>query len=355
MSGAKNKNPLLGGQREKSGSQTFDKYNYQYHWALFRVLSEHDNVKEYAVFVELHEDVVLTNSLDSTKARFEFNQIKTNNKALTSTDITRKKGDSSILGKIVSNKISKPYSDKIDKLNLVTAKGFSIKLKDPKLELQVISIDDLDDKELEKFKKCLKDELNIDEFPKELRFAKSELSDVQFQSIVIGEISNLITRLYPSSQYNSTSIYQLLFDELKRIGVDTNDYTEWDELLKKKSLTSKQVKEVIESLTSGKNENIINQEFQQICQDLSLNSMQSISLKKDFDRYRQNKFKNKSALQIDIANKISELIAAHETNCNDEISQLIEMVKNDLTDKMKKEFNSENHLKGAIICEYLIR
>ena len=46
----KNKNPLFAPQKDKAGGWTFDKYDYQYHWALYEVLSRHKERKEYAVF-----------------------------------------------------------------------------------------------------------------------------------------------------------------------------------------------------------------------------------------------------------------------------------------------------------------
>jgi len=45
-------NPLAqASQREKSGSDTYRKYNYQYHWALCRIIEEHDQGSEYALFM----------------------------------------------------------------------------------------------------------------------------------------------------------------------------------------------------------------------------------------------------------------------------------------------------------------
>ena len=66
-------NPLAAAQRETAGAQTFEKYEYQYHWALCRILGAHENYNDYAVFIELHEDVVLATSTDESVARFEFN------------------------------------------------------------------------------------------------------------------------------------------------------------------------------------------------------------------------------------------------------------------------------------------
>jgi len=106
-------NPLLSPQREKAGSDTKAKYAYQYHWALYRAIQEHRKANEYAVFVELHEDVVLCDSLDASKAKFEFNQVKTNSAKFTKTALIRPKNGSSPLGKLISSVSNKAYADKI--------------------------------------------------------------------------------------------------------------------------------------------------------------------------------------------------------------------------------------------------
>ena len=73
------KNPLFETQREKSGSTTLNKYLFQYHWALYKIITEHSSIPEYAVFLELHEDVIICDSLDVNKAKFDLNQVKTTN------------------------------------------------------------------------------------------------------------------------------------------------------------------------------------------------------------------------------------------------------------------------------------
>lgn len=75
-SGSPDNNPLATAQRERAGAQTFEKYEYQYHWALCRIIGAHENMDDYVVYIELHEDVVLATSTQESIARFEFNQIK---------------------------------------------------------------------------------------------------------------------------------------------------------------------------------------------------------------------------------------------------------------------------------------
>src|SRR5690554_2684655 len=84
-------NPLgLEPKREKSGSDTFRKYNFQYHWAFCRMLDELENGNEFALFIEEHEDVTVADSLDAEKTTFEFNQVKETSKKHTIQSLTKK-------------------------------------------------------------------------------------------------------------------------------------------------------------------------------------------------------------------------------------------------------------------------
>ena len=251
-------NPLFEVQREKAGAQTYDKYRYQYHWALYRVLTEHDLSKEYAVFVEFHEDVVISDSLDSTEAKFEFNQVKTTSKNFTSNELVKMKKNvkgTSILSKLVSGATGKAYASKLTNLNLVSVYPFKLDFKVDGVSLDKITIEDLSDAQIEKVQNAIKDELGDEvELPKNLQFVVSTLSEKNYQNDVIASITNLIEKLHPESYCKPNDIYRLLIDEINRKGVITNDFTKWDDLLNKKALTSRTVNKVISQFTNIKNE-----------------------------------------------------------------------------------------------------
>ena len=70
-------NPLNTPQRETSGADTWRKYRYQYNWALYEMIRNHDKGKGYVIFMEYHEDVVFADGLDLVDLSFSFNQVKT--------------------------------------------------------------------------------------------------------------------------------------------------------------------------------------------------------------------------------------------------------------------------------------
>ncbi len=354
MNSKTDKNPLFDGQREKAGATTFDKYSFQYHWALYRVISNHADQKEYAVIIELHEDVIVSNSLDVNEARFEFNQVKTN-KFSTYELVKKKKFGSSVLGKLINGVSNKPYDSYIETINLVTSNTSNLELAKENVELKIIRKEDLSSKQISELEYELKKEIGIDELPTNLRFIISDIPDSNYQTILIGTIAKLINSLFPGSYSNAESIYTLLIDELYRKGTDTYDFAKWDELLKNKALTSIQVSKVINDFTNIKDEAKIESEFNNVCIDMGLKSIQTKKLKRSFDRYKRQRISNSSTLQKDTTVFFVDQI---ENSINDddilELTILIDKIYSLAPTKIKKQFHSKDEFSTALICEYIM-
>jgi hypothetical protein len=351
-------NPLFDSQREKAGSQTKDKYNYQYHWALYKVLTEHQTRKEYAVFVELHEDVVICDSLNSENVNFELNQVKTTNKNISHNELTKLKKrvkGTSVLAKLVENTNKKSYSSKIKNLNLVSVYPFTLELKSKGITLDKITLDDLSDSQLKKLEVAIENELGKEvSLPKHLQFIVSNLSEKNYQNDVIAAISTLIEKMHPDSYCKPNDIYRLLINEIDCKGVVTYDFVKWDDLLNRKALTSITINNIINQYTNIKNEEIINSEFNDIANELGLKSIPRKKLKNGFNRYRLLRLGNKSVLQLETTEEIVKLIKYEIENDENNMKNLIENVINKLDIKYKSTFSNSENLKGAIICEYIL-
>lgn len=355
MSKKTDNNPLFEGQREKSGSSTFDKYSFQYHWALYRVISSHSDQHEYAVIIELHEDVVVSNSLDAHKAKFEFNQVKTNKSSFNTYQLVKnKKGGNSVLGKLINGVSGKSYVKKIETLNLVASNKFTLELAKENIELKVIRKEDLSSKQINELESELKKEIGISELPENLRFIISDISDIDYQTILIGTIAKLINSLFPGSYTNAESIYRLLIDELYRKGKVKYDFSKWDELLKNKALTSIQVSKVINEFTNIKDEAKIEIEFNKICSEMGFKSLQAKKLKRSFDRYKRQRISNTSTLQKDITQFFTKNIDKGISDGLTEMTELIERTFNSAPNKMKKQFTTKDEFSTALICEYIM-
>lgn len=348
-------NPLLSPQREKSGSSTYSKYGYQYHWALFRVIEQHELKKEYAVFVELHEDVVIANSLDVKNATFEFNQVKTNKNRFTDKNLIKKtKTKPSVLGKLLSSCLNKDYSESIEKINLVSTSGFNLSLKNPDLDFEVIKISDIKQTSFKDIEQKLIDEIGCEGLPENLQFIIPSLPVLEYQDNLIGKISRLIKTLYPKTDFDSVDIYRTLIDELDRKGKNMFDYKDWNDALRKKALTSVTVTTVINDFTCHKGGDIITSEFDEIANELGLKIIQRKNLKNAFSRYRSKRIGSRTANQLQISSNINSLINENINDCNDNIETLIDLISKQLPRKIFNQFTAEIDLKGAIIFEYII-
>lgn len=352
---ADKKNPLFEAQREKSGSTTLNKYLFQYHWALYKIITEHCDVPEYAVFLELHEDVIICDSLNVKAAKFDFNQVKTTNVTFNTNQLVKsKKNGSSVLGKLVKSGSEKPFSKSINKINLIAIKDYGLELKTKGAVLKTITKDDLSDKQLKELEEELKTEIGVSGLPDNLQFIVTNLPESNYQLITIGAIAELINTLFPYSYTDAKNIYTTLIDELIRKGKETYDFTLWEEVLKNKALTSVQVTNVISQFTNIKNETNIDIEFNDICKELGLNSILSKQLRQQFNRYRTQKLSNRSTLQLDTTKIVIELINQNFTKGIIDIKDLISNVSASLPKNIKKQFSNEHETTSAIICEFIM-
>lgn len=243
-------NPLAEAQRESAGAITFGKYNFQYHWALCKIIEKHKNKEEYALFIEYHEDVVIANSLDGANAQFEFYQVK--NQAATHTEHTlsnRPKGKkdtlkNSVLGKLLSSCIGTAYESRITKIGLVSSSGFSLSTNKG-LKLDIIKVGDLTEDCLKNLTNKIDLELGIKILPTHLQFIVPEIQLENQEDFVLAQFARLVDTIFSGAQCNAVDIYRAIIDEMGRKGRIKIDYQDWERFIEKKSLTSDKVNDVL--------------------------------------------------------------------------------------------------------------
>lgn len=244
------KNKLNVEQRERSGAETFEKYDNQYHWALCKAFSLTQKRLDYVIMVEMHEDVIIGDSLDGDAVKYEFNQVKTTDGKYTIKRLTKREKNSkgilsaSVMGKLLSyvKKFENP-DDVISSFNLVASNGFNIKLKEERQYSDII-LDDMQEDESLSLIEALKTELDLEEIPKNLHFVTSTLPEHDFQNTVLGIVTRIMDEQFNTS-HGAVKVYQTLIDDLHKKGVVTFDFKDWDSLLEFKALSSVTVERVI--------------------------------------------------------------------------------------------------------------
>ena len=347
-----NDNPLNTPQREVSGSTTFSKYEYQYHWALCKIIDEQRNAREYALFMELHEDVVFANSLNCGVAEFEFYQVKNiGSPKYNINNITKKKGDkNSILGKLINSVLNKPFSNKINTINLVASWGFSLEQLDNKLNLEVITIGDLSQKAIDELEEKIKDELGFNNIPENLCFVVPSLGLSDQQDSVIGKISKLIADIFPNSHCNASYIYRTLIDELHRKGVVSYDYNKWDDLLENKAVTSPKVTNAISAHISLPDIQKLLDEASEIASEIGLSYLEKKGLKKNIENIHIKSLGFPTSFGLKVHKSIVEVLGLTKTeNLSEWLIKASQLLPQDLRDEMG---NSED-VRDYIIYEVI--
>ena len=278
-------NPLNSPVRETSGSDTWRKYRYQYNWALYEMIQNHDKEKEYVIFMEYHEDVVFADSLEVINVKFSFNQVKTTAGKYTPYSICKRAdGKLSVLGKLIDSCHKKNYSEQIGEIVIVSRGGFSFKTRAENNAHSKTSFLDLEDEQFAQIEESIRKELSLSSLPSNLYFLVPVLPENGFQDMVIGGISRLASKLYPSSKFNSNEIYRVLMDELGRKGEITEQFTKWHDAVENKGLTSSTVNAVIAQHTQVKDEATIQIQLIRLCDELGHDAISRRSVVRAFNR-----------------------------------------------------------------------
>jgi len=354
-------NPLASAQRETAGAKTFEKYLYQYHWALCRILGAHETDNDYVVFIELHEDVVFATSTDDSVASFEFNQIKNvssapwNTKKLTSVPkATAKKVTNSILGKMLQGVRDKPFVDKLNSLDLVATCGFNLPPKADGLKLSIITIGDLHDDCLKDIQAAIDKELGTYPIPKSLRFITPDMPASGFQNFTIGKISNLIDLKTPGAMCTASTIYRVLIDDLYRKGTVAFDFADWNSLVKNKGTTHGDVERVISSYTEKKGYEVFEKDLDDIIKDLELRSNKRIQVRRAFERYHNAVRLERSLIAIDNQQAVKDAVESNFEAFEEQgVREFMELALEAMPETTKKNLVDLEAIQAAIIYELL--
>ncbi|EAM8334755.1 DUF4297 domain-containing protein [Salmonella enterica] len=310
------RNVLGHAQREISGATTFGKYDFQYHWALCRIIEKHKSNSDYALLIEYHEDVVIADSLYGSSAKFDFFQVKNTGKPFTSDALTKREqgaegAKSSILGKLLSSCIGTGYEARITEIGLVSSSGFSFEQRDKKLKLDVITSGDLSVDCLSGLTGKLKDELGISLLPENLKFIVPKIKLENQEEFVIGRFAELVNEIFPNSHCNAVNIYRAIIDEIHRKGQNSYDFTVWEKMVEDKSLTSHKVKDVIAVNTTSPKFEDFEKDFEYLAKnDMKWNTLTYRKINKKIKQLFLRRIGHSSAFDMNIMRIVQQALSS---------------------------------------------
>lgn len=229
-----------------SGSMSKNRFRYELLWGLNKMISlfgegvEFTVVFDYVCDVEVHLDT-----------HFEFYQLKTqnNNGSYTINKLTniKKNETKSVLGNLYILKYDENFVENNDTHIYIVSNA---PLKDSEkvyTDKEVIKLNEISEESKKKLKQCIKNELNID---KEISlnksyFIRTSMNLIKPKSEIIGQLVMLFEEKLRCNCKNITSLYRILESEVFSRGCYELKLDNYDDIVKNKGFTSKQLEEIL--------------------------------------------------------------------------------------------------------------
>jgi len=292
--------------REKSGSLSASRVDFQKDWSLCKLIEIHRGGQEYVILFDWHDDLAVIYS-ESNPQSIEFYQVKGKKSGnWTLQDLLRgKKGKDesillSIMGKMYDCKIK--FEKETVSLNFVSNARFQAGLESKKSSLpnDNLCLAELSSKNKAKVKQRLKKE-HGDGCEPELELIFLRVIDLSLNDSAThtqGKIVDFLRELYPDGKFNIASVYRMLFDEIKRRAANDKDITTYDDLVTKKGIGKSEFDRIIKA--TG-----IHKDFDQIWSSIEIELLQE---KRSFQERKSIKQKWRE-LEIERMNPNNDILA----------------------------------------------
>lgn len=239
---------LASSEREIDGSRTLDRYDFQTHWGVLRLMELHGSGQDYAVAFEFHDDIVVIDNV-RIPGSIAFFQVKGKLKGKWSLrDLTKRDAGGSgpkpsIIGKLFSNRVV--FGDGTAHLGFVSNQPASF-LDDDKAICRFADAENFNT-----FLSSLKAECPVatDEDASLFHFHHTECGVRGYERHVKGAMVEFITRQVGQPiNWDCEAFYLTVIDYCRRQSKNLADLTSLDDLLASKFVTREEVNEWIANL-----------------------------------------------------------------------------------------------------------
>lgn len=309
--------------REKSGSVSSSRFDYQKDWSLCKLIDTHRSGSDYIVIFDWHEDLLIMDN-EARPNSITFYQIKgkkSGNWTVSSLLSSDKDKDGelllSILGKLYDCKSK--FNIETSSLNFVSNARFNVKLTtgDKSLSKDSICIIELSEDERKEIVAKIKSEHKLIDDPKfeDITFLKVvDLSLDDSSGHTKGKITEFLEEIFPGKSFNVPSVYRMLFDEVKRRTSYNKDILTFDDLVSNKGIAKSQFEDIIRA--TG-----IKIDYKEIWRraeiELQANSVSFQDRKKlgqSLTRLELEKMEPNNQILFSLITKVKSIIVEEETN-----------------------------------------
>lgn len=245
--------------RETSGSRVSNRFSFQHHYALIKMIEFTDANKEFVMVFDYHDDIIVLNNI-SDPTKIDFYQVKSNeqqsvhylsSKKLTDID---KKQKLSFLGKMIDN--YNKFKEETNSLNFVSNKNYNFTLKagvKTKTEKE-IKLGDLGKSDLDTIKNdiceiCWKKDNCDDDCESLIYFFVTDLEPKNYIPTVTGQIVDFFRRAGTNS-IDATAARRTLISEIEIKNNSEEEIKDFADLLTIKSISSYEFASLIDQIKS---------------------------------------------------------------------------------------------------------
>lgn len=348
--------------RETSGTSSSNRFDYQQDWAICKLLELFKSGNDFLMLLDYHDDVVVLDS-ESNPQSMGFYQLKTKDSGNWTLNalVKRKEGKngplSSIIGKLYGCKMTFP--DHTLSLNFVSNASCSLELKDKKqkcVDKRLIKFSELSSTSITEITNKIKIEHSLADEPDLVDIMFFHVSDLILndrETYVKGKLSDFMEELNPQGKFKISLIYTTIFDEIKRKNNYELEITDFDELLKHKSISKSYFQSIL------KNFDVDNtcEEMWQITQGQLLNELPLpivLKLKTAWRKHEIERMDGTNAVIKALREDIRKLVVPFQSSLN--ISKLnaevVEPVYQSYIKSNTRTIYGEYDIKAVILMEY---
>lgn len=317
--------------REDAGPRTGNRFQYQYHWGLIKLLELFETDDDFMMLFEFADDIIVLNS-SSNPAYIDFYQVKTNkrkNVYYWNKSSLMKQGvnkNPSIIEKLIDNyNRYYPHTRSIQFVSNLHSKfeNTSTQEHNP-LALNLLSVNDIDKLKKQMCNNCPGSSSCSEQCKKILSFNYSDLDISSFKEMTIGKVNLFLNKLYPNSDINDTVLYNALLKSIENKSTYEGQITNEQDIITHKSISKQNLQEQL---------NIIydNSELRKIYTTIhtDLSKMYSVIEVKNIEKALKN-------VNVDILNVDNPLLQKIVDFIRKRVIELVDESLIDSDDKLKE-------------------
>jgi hypothetical protein len=272
-------------RREKSGETGYERYDYQASWGLALIFESHNELDDYAIAFEFHDDIVRLNS-SSAPTRARFYQVKTKLKGhWTLTDLSSRK-KSKDRGSLLPSFIGKMYGnyqlfpDQTERLSFVS----NLPCQFMDASATVCCLADCAQDDFTKFLAKLKCEYPSanESTAKLMHFVRADLSLHDASTHLKGMMQEFVASQVGTISYSPDTLYKTMIEECRTKSKYTGSIADFADLIKHKAVTKAQVNEWLLQIKVS----IAVPNWSDLAVDLTYGAMEKADLAKQWQIYK---------------------------------------------------------------------